>query len=121
MVSTLSRVLLLVAALALPVVDQHGAKDILDAIGRFNLGRVGKETVHGSPLADLILEGVDEFLGQAHTVYVNDEGASADIELTAFVATGADGRSVCIDGISGNGFISSSNVESRESGLMSLQ
>ena len=69
---------------------------------------------------DLILESVDEFLGRAHTVHINDERASADVKLTALVATGANGRSVGIDGVGGNGFVSLSNVESRESGLMSL-
>ena len=120
MVATLGRVLSLVAALALPIVDQHGAKDILDAVGRFNFGRVGKEAIHGPPLSDLILKSVDKFLGRTHAINIDDEGSSADIKLTAYVTTGTDGRGICIDGVGGNGFIASSNVEGRESGLMSL-
>ena len=50
----------------------------------------------------------------------DDKGSSADIKLTAFVTTSTDSRSICVDGVGGNGFIATSNVEDRESGLMSL-
>ena len=75
--------------------------------------------VHGSPIPDVISQGVDELLGALDAICITDQGVSATEKLV-HCGTISNGWSIREDCVSGNSFISPRDVEDRISGFEML-
>ena len=72
--------------------------------------------MYGSPIADIITQGVDELLGALDAICITDQGASAT-EKFGHCGSISNGWSIREDYVSGNSFISPKDVEDRISGF----
>ena len=71
--------------------------------------------MNGSPIPDIISQGVDELLGALDAICLTDQGVSATQNLAIVDQSAMAGVSV-----SGNSFISPRDVEDRISGFEML-
>ena len=75
--------------------------------------------MHGSPIPDIISQGVDELLGALDAICITNQGVLATEKL-GHGGSISNGWSIREDGVSGNSFMVPRDVEDRISGLEML-
>jgi len=115
----LSKVLMLIMQLTLPIINAVSLQDLLELVADFDLGMVTDELGRSFPCPDLILQCVDELLINFNGINISYEGFYANKNLSDG-GTRVNSWSIGIDGVHGNRLIPPVNIESRERGLVLL-
>ena len=108
-----SKVSMLMMGFTLPVSNTVGSENFLHLVANFNLGLVADELGRSSPFMDLILKCVDKLSICLHWIHIGDQRLNTHKDLGNGNAR-VNGRSIRVNGISGNRLISPMNVKGRE-------
>jgi hypothetical protein len=112
----LSRILMRMVWLTLPIRDTIGTKDVLNFLGNLNLGSVTEESIHSSPSAYVILQCMEKIRVLLHAIPISEQRFAADKNLS-YSSTIIHSRCIRVHSVSGNSFIAPMNIESREARL----
>ena len=96
----------------LVISNKEGSENVNDLLGDFIGASITDKGVHGSPIPDIISQGVDELLGGLDAVSITYQGILVTEKL---VHSGSisNGWSIREDCVSGNSFIVPRHVENR--------
>ena len=97
---------------ALPIIDPKCSQNVFDSGGYLHGSVVAGELVHCSPFSDDILKGIDKFRRASHTKTIEDKQFAANKDLGVFAAA-VNGWDFSFNGVSGNRFVATSNIEGR--------
>ena len=109
-------VLVLIIGLRLIISNKEGSEKVSDLLGDFIGSSITDKGVHGSPIPDIISQGVDELHGTFDAIGITVQCISATQKLGNDGAI-CNGRSIREDCVSCNSFISPRDVEDRISGF----
>ena len=76
-----SLVLVLMIGFRLVISNEEGSEEVSDLLGDFIGSSITDKGVHGSPIPDIISQGVDELLGTFDTIGITDQSVSATEKL----------------------------------------
>jgi hypothetical protein len=109
----LGKVLVLMIGLTLPVRDNQSTDNILDAITGLGTSTIANKFVHSSPFADDIFKSVVKLLIYFDTVNVRNQRGPSNKKLCSLNTT-INSRGIAEDSVSGNRFMTTSNVACRK-------
>ena len=112
LIASFEEILVLVTRFTLPEFHIEGAGNVLDTGADLVLSEITDDFAGGSPFSYDIEEGVDKFTRAFHTVDVNEQGLSADIDLGVRVAA-IDGGDVSVNHVCADWFVASLDIHSR--------
>ena len=100
----LSKVLMLIMWLTLPIINAVSPQDFLDLVADFNLGSITDELSGSSPSPDLVLQSVDELPISLNGINISDEGLHTNKNL-GDGGTRVNSWSIQIDGVCSDWYI----------------
>ena len=104
-----TRILVLLVRFTLPARNTQCTQYIQNPFTDFGLGAIAQELFHCSPIANVILQCIDQLLLCSHTIDVSDGRFRTDIDLCACTAI-INGRDITIHCIHGNGLFTSMHI-----------
>jgi len=109
----LSKVLMLIMWLTLPIINAVSPQDFLDLVADFHLGSITNELSGSSPSPDLILQSVDELPISLNGINISDKGLHTNKNL-GNGGSRVNSWSIGIDGVLGNWLIPPVDIQSGE-------
>jgi hypothetical protein len=110
---------MLIMGFTLPIFDAKMTENIKNFGANFVSTTIRDKLVHGSPFTNLVFKGIVKLSHSLQRVHTDEVGVTADKELSKKDAR-AKCRSVTLEGISGNCFLTAFSVESRKRRLVSV-
>jgi hypothetical protein len=114
--TTLSRILLLLVGLTLPVTNKQRSKEVMSTLTDLDLTSITDQAVGSSPFSDLIFKRVYELPISLNPVNVGDQGSRADKD-NGRGSTVGNSRFIGVNDVTGDIFTATMNVKSGISGL----